>query len=205
MKSKLLAPFVIAAAALFSACSDSSSASTSSVFNLDGTAFATLPPTQSTTPVVSSTPGEGQVSATEQDYKILPEDTSRIKVAEMFGITVEALDQANVATPGYGAFYAGLMIKIPAGAKVPGAAATPTANTTLPTGDTVGSTGTTTTVASNSGGCTTGSYTILADDTTRTKVASKFDLTVDQLDAANANTSGYSAFYPTLKIIIPCP
>ena len=44
----------------------------------------------------------------------------------------------------------------------------------------------------------TGSYTITADDTTRLKVAEKFDVTVEALDAANANTSGYSGFYPGL-------
>jgi hypothetical protein len=29
-------------------------------------------------------------------------------------------------------------------------------------------------------------------------------VTVEQLDAANANTPGYSAFYPGLEIVIPC-
>ena len=36
------------------------------------------------------------------------------------------------------------------------------------------------------------------------KVAEKFDVTVEALDAANANTNGYSSFYPGLKIVIPC-
>ncbi len=52
--------------------------------------------------------------------------------------------------------------------------------------------------------CETGEYTITADDTTRLKVAEKFDVTVEALDAANAGTAGYSSFYPGLKIVIPC-
>ena len=35
------------------------------------------------------------------------------------------------------------------------------------------------------------------------KVAKKLDTTVDALDAANANTAGYSGFYPGLKIKTP--
>ena len=34
-------------------------------------------------------------------------------------------------------------------------------------------------------------------------MAEKFDVTVDALDAANAGTPGYSAFYPGLEIVIP--
>ncbi len=63
--------------------------------------------------------------------------------------------------------------------------------------------GDTTTVAGGGDNCTAGSYTITADDTTRIKVADKFNVTVDQLDAANSGTNGYSAFYPGLKIVIP--
>ena len=49
-----------------------------------------------------------------------------------------------------------------------------------------------------------GTYTIEAGDTTRLKVAEKFDVTVEALDAANAGTAGYGGFYPGLKIVIPC-
>lgn len=47
-------------------------------------------------------------------------------------------------------------------------------------------------------------YEIEEGDTTRVAVANKLDVTVDQLDAANANTSGYSGFYPGLEILVPC-
>jgi LysM repeat protein len=59
------------------------------------------------------------------------------------------------------------------------------------------------TIPDSGSNCPAGSYTIEAGDTARTKVASKFDVTVEALDAANASTSGYSGFYPGLKIVIP--
>ena len=34
-------------------------------------------------------------------------------------------------------------------------------------------------------------------------MAAKFDVTVAQLDAANASTKGYNSFYPGLTIVIP--
>jgi LysM repeat protein len=48
-----------------------------------------------------------------QDYTITAADTSRLRVAQNFGVTVEALDAANGDTAGYSAFYPGLVIKIP--------------------------------------------------------------------------------------------
>lgn len=204
MQFQRVAPFVLAVAALLSACGDSSTASSTTLLDLKGTDYATMAPTQSTIPSSTTAPVGGAISEVPQEYTIKDTDTSRQKVADYFGITVEALDQANAATPGYSAFYPGLKITIPAGAKVPSAVP----ETTTPTGTTPGDTATTsaptTTVASDGNGCTTGSYVITADDTSRTAVAQKFDITVDQLDAANANTQGYSSFYPGLKIIIPC-
>lgn len=202
MQFQRVAPFVLAVAALLSACGDSSTASSTTQLNLDGTAYATMAPTQSTVPSSSTTLPGGAISEVPQEYTIKDTDTSRQKVADFFGITVEALDQANAATPGYSAFYPGLKIIIPAGAKVP--SAVPETTTVTTPGDTATTSAPTTTVPSDGNGCTTGSYVITADDTSRTAVAEKFDITVDQLDAANANTQGYSSFYPGLKIIIPC-
>ncbi len=197
---------VLVGAALLSACGDgtASSGSTTAPVNLNSTSFATLAPTLSTVPAEVTVPQEGQISAVAQEYTILPTDTSRVKVANLFGITVDALDQANVATPNYGAFYPGLKIVIPAGAKVP--SATPTETTVAPGTETVTtppSAVTTTTAAADANGCTTGSYTILAGDLP-SRVAKKFNLTVAQLDAANANTSGYKNFIVGVKIVIPC-
>jgi LysM repeat protein len=48
-----------------------------------------------------------------------------------------------------------------------------------------------------------GTYTIEAGDFPGA-VAESLDVTVDQLNEANANTSGYSSFYEGLEILVPC-
>ena len=54
------------------------------------------------------------------------------------------------------------------------------------------------------GECVPGKYTIEESDTSRVRVAEKFDVTVEALDAANASTPGYGAFFAGLEIVIPC-
>lgn len=46
-------------------------------------------------------------------------------------------------------------------------------------------------------------YTVLATDNSRSRVARKFKIDVAELDAANVDTAGYSVFYEGLKIIVP--
>ena len=75
------------------------------------------------------------------------------------------------------------------------------ADTTTDTGTTP-SGETTTTVAGGQSTCAPGEYTIVEGDYLG-KVAKKLDTTVEALNAANANTAGYSAFYPGLKIKTP--
>jgi hypothetical protein len=91
----------------------------------------------------------------------------------------------------------GTTIRIPPGWTEPGAPADTTGGGTTPP------TGTTTTLAGGKSTCAPGEYTILAEDTTRKKVADKLNTTVAELDAANAATPGYSSFYPGLKIKTP--
>lgn len=54
--------------------------------------------------------GDGECPTT---YVIQAGDTSRIKVAESFGITYEQMDAANANTPGYQNFIVGTPITIP--------------------------------------------------------------------------------------------
>ena len=134
---KWLVPLGVGAALVLSACGDGSTASTTTVVNLESTNYHTLPPTQSTAPPTTKVPGggtgnsnpgdttpQGGTVAGEQSYTIGANDVP-FTVAKKFGITVDALALANAGTPGYGAFYPGLVIKIPAGAKVPPATTTP--------------------------------------------------------------------------------
>ena len=140
------------------------------------------------------------VSTGSQEYTVQSGDYP-LKVANQFGVTVEEL----VAFNEWGSVaefpFPGTVIQIPPG----GTIAPPT--TVAPAGAT-GDAATTAdstpaaTIPDAGSNCGEGEYTI-ADGDYEGKVATKFDVTVDALRAANANTSGYSAFYPGLKIVIP--
>ena len=49
-----------------------------------------------------------------------------------------------------------------------------------------------------------GHYTIKEGDLTRVGVAERLNVTVAQLDEANANTAGYGGFFAGLEILVPC-
>lgn len=147
-----------------------------------------VPPTTPTTVPITTIPG--QVNG-PQTYVIQPGDTSRVKVANRFGISVEALDAANAATPGYSAFFAGLEIIIPATAV--------TTSTVLPEAVPV------TPVDTEPLVCPPDTYVIVEGDTSRVKVAEKLGTTAEGLDEANLDTPGYAAFYPGLEIKVPQP
>ena len=149
-------------------------------------------------PPPTTVPTEGQVSAVAQEYTIVAGDVP-VNVAKRFGVTLDALNLANADTPNYAAFYVGLVIKIPEGALVPA----PTTTTLPGTVVTTANAATTTTLAADSNGCTTGTHEIVAGDLPGT-VAKKYDVTVAQLDAANADTKGYQNFIVGITIVIPC-
>jgi LysM repeat protein len=201
MKISWLLPVCVGAAVLFSACGDNATASTSSVLNLESTNYHTLPPTPSTAPPTStgaSNPAGGGTVTTDVTLYAIQANDVPFTVANKFKVGLDALNLANADTPGYGAFYVGLKIKIPAGATIPDS--TTPANTTTTVGGTPAQT--TTTIAGGGSNCAQGSYTIQAGDLPGT-VAKKFDVTVAQLDAANANTKGYKNFIVGVKIVIP--
>jgi hypothetical protein len=53
-------------------------------------------------------------------------------------------------------------------------------------------------------GCSAGWYDIQVGDTPAA-VAASLDVTVDELNAANASTPGYDGFTVGLRIVVPCP
>jgi LysM repeat protein len=206
MKKSGWIPAVIGAALFMSACGDAATATTSTVATIGSTNYHTIPPTLSTlapttTAAGAPNPGPpaGTVTTDVTEYTIKANDVP-FTVADKFGITVDALALANADTQGYSAFYVGLKIKIPAGAVIPDESATTT--TAAGTNDTTASGETTTTLAGGGSNCAQGSYTIQDGDLPGT-VAKKFDVTVAQLDAANADTKGYKNFIVGVKIIIP--
>lgn len=205
-----LAPLVLAGLAL-SACggSDDEAASLPTVtLEAGSTSYATLPP--ATVASETADPAATTVDPTAvQDYEVQSGDYG-LKVANDFGVSVEDLEAVNGWSDAGKEFpFPGTIIKIPAGATAPTATPTDTPSATPVEGET--ETPATGTAPESTGeaipevgdNCDPGSYVIEAADTTRFRVAEKFDVTVEAMDAANTGTNGYEAFYPGLTIVIP--
>lgn len=174
----------VGVALLLSGCGEAVTASTSTVVNLEGTNYFTIPPTPSTLATTTTLPGPvlpGQMTTDITFYTVVGGDTPS-GVASRYGVTLAQLDAANIDTPGYPAFLVGIQIKIPPGATIP--------TSTVPQlepGDKL---------------CIAGKYVIKEGDTP-SGVASDFGVTLDDLNKANATTSGYLNFIIGAEIIIP--
>jgi len=180
----------LALTVLLGACGgDSSAASKPTVTLEDGeTSYATIAPATTTT----LAPEELAAIGPTVDYEVQAGDYG-IKVSDDFGISLGELEAANGWSDAGAEFPGpGSIIQIPASATPP--ADDDEESAEPETGETVPDPGT---------GCEAGSYTIEEGDTSRVKVAEKFDVTVEAMDAANANTPGYSSFFPGLEIVIP--
>ncbi len=187
--SVLTWPILAGALVLASCGNDATSGATASTINLDATNYIVKEPVTTTIAPLSVVE---ETSTGSQTYVVQSGDYA-IKVAEQFGVPLEDLLNFNGWATGSEFPFPGEEIKIPPGGTAQGGTAGD-AGDAASTGETIPDAG------SN---CAPGSYTIEAGDTARSKVANKFDVTVEALDAANAGTSGYSAFYPGLKIVIP--
>jgi LysM repeat protein len=192
---------------------DGGSAATTVAATIGATNFVTVPPATTTTidPGVPTTPapgGEFQYVVQAGDYPSTIATKFGVPFQDLLtvnGWTLEGQQVPQFTGPGQ-------TITIPAGGTQPtgdtGGASGGAATTAAPGAGTAttaaGATATTVATTSGSGdNCAPGTYTILAEDTSRLRVAQKFDVTVEALDAANAGTDGYSAFYPGLEIVIP--
>jgi len=203
----LVGPALLGALVL-SSCGGGESGTTQSTIDLSAasTAFVVRPPATTDAPAATSGDPEAIVEGT-QEYTVQAGDYPYLLV-ERFGITLEDLVAVNEWSDANQFPGPGTVILIPPGAKsvdaVTAAAtetATDTATETESTEDTESS-GTTATIPDAGDNCSQGTYTIVEGDYPG-KVASKFDVTIDALDAANASTPGYSAFYVGLEIVIP--
>ena len=190
------APLLVGAM-LLGACggsSDDGASQSTIALSQESTAFVVRPPV-TTIAVADTAPVAGEVSTAAQEYTVQAGDYP-LKVANQFGVTVDEL----VAFNEWGSVdefpFPGTVIQIPPGATVPAATTTtiagPAAATTAPAA----------TIPDAGSNCGAGEYTIVDGDY-EGKVASNFDVTVEALRAANANTAGYSSFYPGLTIVIP--
>lgn len=199
----VVAPVVAGALAL-AACGGSDSAAPSrSTLSLDtgSTAFQTIPP--ATSPPTTIVPEAGDTAQTEQIYVVQSGDWP-LRVANLYEVSLQDLISYNGWVSEQEFPFPGTEIKIPPGAVVPnqggGAATADDGVESVTGGEAEQAAGDTIPEAGDN--CQAGSYTIEAGDLP-IRVADKFDVTVDALNAANAATNGYGSFYVGLVIVIP--
>jgi LysM repeat protein len=184
--------------------SDAPSASDPTMPTVVATAYVTIVPITTTTtlpPVPTTPPPFGAVSSEPQQHTIVSGDSFG-KIAELYGITIDAILAFNQFADTSQLLLPGAVIGIPAGARVPG-----TGTGLVPTGDPNNpndpatsdvATGSSVAAAPNSG-CT---HTISAGETPG-GVASRYGITFDQLQAANPDRDFRTWFLVTGTINIP--
>lgn len=181
----------------------SASGPTATLARIQPTSFVEVEPATTTTTTTlppDFTPEAGTRSPVEQVYTIKSGD-SLGAIAARYDISLDQLVNYNQFPNGSSQLILpGDQIKIPPDSLVPGTA-TETADSGTGTDD--GGDEATAEEAS-SGDCPT-TYTIQSGDNTRIGVAERFGITYQEMDAANANTPGYSSFVVGTQITIPCP
>ena len=101
---------------LIAACSSDTSGTATTIVPVGPTDFATIPPAQSTLPIVNTTLPPGSVGV-EQEYIVRPGD-SPILVANIFGVNVSELLAWNGLVASSQFPFAGQILKIPPTAMV---------------------------------------------------------------------------------------
>ncbi len=193
---------VLVAALVLGACGGSDSAEPSrSTVALDtgSTAFQTIPP--ATSPPTTLVPEPGARVETEQLYTVQSGDWP-LRVADLFGVSLQDLISYNGWVSEQEFPFPGTEIKIPPGGTAPatGGGAAADDGVESVTGGEVEAAGDT--IPDAGSNCEPGSYVIEAGDFPL-RVADKFDVTVDALNAANVGTNGYGAFGVGVTIVIP--
>lgn len=181
---------------------------------IQGSSYVTIEPATTTT-TTTLPPGQegdgpepGTISPSEQTYTVQSGD-SVFKIATLYGITADVLANYNSWPEGIQhSIFPGDVVRIPPDSQVPDlggeTAEGPTDGATDGATDGEATGDTSTDETATDGECPT-TYVIQAGDTSRISVAEKFDITFEQMDAANVNTPGYSNFVVGTPITIPCP
>jgi LysM repeat protein len=134
-------------------------------------------------------------SQVEQEYQIKAGDSVSL-IASIYGITGDEIARYNDWPNGIQqAIFPGQTIRIPPLALVPGAGQTPVVNED--------GTPTQTSVAVAAEECLEGIYVLQSGDMP-IRIAERFGVTLDALNYANRNTSGYGAFIVGTRVRIPC-
>ena len=202
----LVGPALIGAVVL-SSCGSGEGGATESTIDLSAasTAFVVRPPA-TTEPSIDTVDASDPAAVVEgtQEYTVQSGDAWFVLV-NRFGVSLDDLLGVNEWADSNTFPFPGEVILIPPGGKSVTAAADVSTDTSTDDGattDSVAESAPTETIPDAGDNCGPGSYTIVDGDF-ESKVAAAFDVTLDALRAANANTEGYSAFYVGLEIVIP--
>lgn len=203
--------FGLAPGILLTGCGDDATGARTTLNEIQPSSYVVRPAVTTTTTAETDAENDDGTTDAPQEYEVVSGDFP-MRIAERFGVSLDALANFNNWTPpSYSEFpFPGTVIRIPPGGRVPDAgtgtegADTETESTEADTDTETTGSAPQTTLAGADGECVEGTHTITAEDTTRIRVANQYDITVEQLDAANAGTAGYSGFFPGLDIVIPC-
>ncbi len=198
-----LAAAALAGLAGLTACSDpGSTASVSTVAIQPSSYVVKEPATTTTVPTSAVADAEGR-SAAEQTYVVQSDNDVPYNIARMFDISLDELRNYNGWEEGTYAGFPGKggTVRIPPGAKFIDPNATTTTEADTGEGETAAAASTT---EAPGGDRCHPTYTIEAGDAPLV-VTRKFDITLDQLNAANVGTPDWPNFYTGRTINLPPP
>jgi LysM repeat protein len=193
-RAVIFAAFCVAPLMLAAGCGDSAGSSSGGLLSpIQPSSYVTIEPaTTTTTTTIFIDPGQPvgpTISPDPQTYIVVAGD-SLSKIASLFDMSVDELITYNAWTDGTNhLLLAGDEILIPPNKPIPGSGTpgTPGATTTAPSDQPDGA------------GC---SHTVVAGDNP-TRVAKKYDITVDQLSNANLDNPAYNTFLIGSQLTIP--
>jgi LysM repeat protein len=184
------------------ACGDGDAGSSVSTVPIQPSSYVVREPATTTTiPTVNSADAEGR-SAVEQAYVVQSDQDVPYNIAIKFDVDLEELRNFNGWDEDFGGFPGrGGTVRIPPGAKF----IDPAATTTTAAGETTDATAEEEeTAATGSGDRCSPTYVIESGDAPLV-ITRKFDITVDQLNAANTATPNWPNLYTGNTINLPPP
>ena len=186
----ILGVFGVGPLLLAAGCGGAATGARTTLANIQGSNYVTIEPVTTTTTIPVPTTLVPGVSPTSQTYTIQSGDTI-FKIATSFGIEPNALIEYNSWTEGLDhLLLPGDAVQIPPGATTAGATVG---------GDTGAEQGDSAPFNTADTDC---SHTIVAGDNP-SKVAAKYDITIDELQAANAGNPVYKSFLIGSQLRIP--
>jgi LysM repeat protein len=197
-----------APAVLITGCGEDATGARTTIAEVQSTSYVVQPPitTTTTTTVPTVVPGDGAViDPNEQTYTVQSGD-SVYKIANLYGIEPAVLANYNSWPEGINHFLSvGDIIKVPPGAQAPGSGDTETGDGTDATATDTEPDTDDTTAAPAGIGC---EHTVVAGDNP-SRLAEQYEVTLDELNAVNADNPAYGHFQLGSQIHIPangtCP